>query len=209
MKKFILIWWAPTTGKSTLAQNLSKELDLPWFSTDQIRMLMKIYAHREETGWLFLPEWHDSVETFLGHYTVEEITDMEFAQAHDVWPGIQTMINDCYTYANGCIIEWVNVTPEVVHKNLKNRPDVFYIIIIDDNIDRIRNVIYTRGLFADAKSYSDEYKEKEVQWVKLFTEKLKSDCEKYDIPYISTEKKDSDIKKILPLVDDFFENRNK
>lgn len=204
MKKFILIWWAPTTGKSTLAQNLSKKLDLPWFSTDQIRMLMKVYAHREDTGWLFLPEWHDTLETFLGHYSVEEIVDMEFAQAHDVWPWVKTMIDDCYTYVNGCIIEWVNITPEVIHKNLWERKDVLPLIIIDENIERIREVIFTRWLFTDAKLYSDEYKEKEVAWVSLFIQKLKEDCKKYDIPYISVSKTDTDTEKIISAIDSYF-----
>jgi len=204
MKKFILIWGAPTTGKSTLAQNLSKELWLPWFSTDQIRMLMKIYAHRDDTGWLFLPKWHDTVEAFLGHYSAQEITDMEFAQAHDVWPGIQTMIDDCYTYTNGCIIEWVNITPELIHTKLWNRPDVCPLIIIDDDMQRVRDVIFSRWLFSDAKDYSDELKEKEVEWVGLFIDILKADCEKYNIPYISTQKKDSDIDNILPLIHEYF-----
>ena len=209
MKKYILIWWAPTTGKSTLASNLSKELGLPWFSTDQIRMLMKIYAHREDTGWLFLPEWLDTAETFLNHFSAQEITDMEFSQAHDVWPGIQTMINDCYSYVNGCIIEWVNITPELAAKKLSWRDDVLTLFVVDEDKQRIRDVIYTRWLFADAKEYSDEYKEKEVEWVQLYIEHLKEDCKKYDFPCISIEKQDSDVKKILPLVNDFFENKNK
>lgn len=204
MKKFILIWWAPTTGKSTLAQKLSKELDIPWFSGDQIRMLMKIYAHRDETGGLFLPEWHDTAETFLWHYSVQEIVDMEFAQAYDVWPWVQKMLDDCYSYPNGCIIEWVNITPEVVKQNLSLRNDVFPIFIVDDDQERIKDVIYTRWLFGDAKSYSDDLKQKEVEWVKVFIEKLKDDCEKYNFPCISIEKKENDIEKILPLIQKYF-----
>jgi len=204
MKKFILIWWAPTTGKSTIAQNLSEQLGLPWFPSDQIRMLMKIYSHREDTWWLFLPEWLDTPETFLTHFTAQEISDLEFAQAHDVWPWIELMLNDCYSYKNGCIIEWANITPELIHQKLWDRPDVFSLIIIDDDIQWVRDVIFSRWLFWDASSYSDELKEKEVQWVWLFIDKLKTDCEKYDIPYISTEKKDCDIEKILPLIHEYF-----
>ena len=206
MKKYILIWWAPTTGKSTLAQNLSRELGLPWFSTDQIRMLMKIYAHKDETGWLFLPEWHDTVDTFLWHYSPVEIVEMEFAQAHDVWPWIQTMIDDCYSYPDGCIIEWVNITPELAAKNLSWRSDVLTLFVVDEDEQRIRDVIYTRGLFADAKNYSDEYKKKEAAWVQLYIEQLKEDCQKYGFPCISVEKQDSDTEKILPLVKEFINN---
>jgi len=167
-------------------------------------MLMKIYAHREDTGWLFLPEWYDTPETFLNWFSTQEIVDMEFAQAHDIWPGIQTMIDDCYSYVNGCIIEWVNITPELIQTKLWDRPDVFPVIIIDDDIQRVRDVIFSRWLFADAKLYSDDLKEKEVAWVELFIEKLKTDCKKYNIPYISTQKKDSDIEKILPLIEKHF-----
>ena len=204
MKKYILIWWPPTTGKSTLAQNLSREIGLPWFSTDQIRMLMKIYALRDETGWLFLPEWHDTVDTFLGYYSPEEIVEMEFAQAHDVWPGIQTMIDDCYSYPDGCIIEWVNITPKLAAKHLSWRDDVLTLFVTDNNEQRIRDVIYTRWLFADAKKYSDTYKEKEVEWVQLYIEQLREQCEKYDFPCISVNKQNNDVEKILPLVAEYF-----
>jgi 2-phosphoglycerate kinase len=203
-KRFILIWWAPTTGKSTLAQNLSNELHLPWISTDQIRLLMKIYAHREETWGLFLPEWNETAEKFLNNFSTEEIVDMEFAQAHDVWPGVQSILDTCYTYVNWCIIEGVNISPETIHLNIKDRKDIFPIIVVDDDIDRIREVIYTRGLFDDANKYSDVLKEKEVDWVSLYIQRLKTDCEKYSIPYISTQKSDQDVHKLLPLIHDYF-----
>lgn len=204
MKKFILIWWPPTTGKSTLAQHLAKALDLPWFSTDQIRSLLKVYAEREETWWLFLPKWYDTAETFLERFSVEEIVDMEFAQAFDVYPWVKVMLDDSYSYVNWCIIEWVNITPEIIHTYLQERDDILPIIVIDENLERIRETVYSRWLFDAADTYDDTYKEKEVEWVELFLERTKKDCEKYGISCVSIEKNESDTEKILSLVNSHF-----
>jgi len=165
---------------------------------------MKVYAHKDETGWLFLPEWYDTPETFLTHFSAQEISDMEFAQAHDVWPGVETMLSDCYSYTDGCIIEGVNITPEILHKHLNWREDILPIFIVDDNKERIREVVYTRGLFSDANKYSDDLKEKEVEWVQLFIEKLKQDCKTYDFPCMGIEKNENDVNNILPIVKDHF-----
>ena len=168
-------------------------------------MILKVYAHKDETGALFLPEWYDTAEAFLTRFSPQEISDMEFAQAHDVWPGIKIMLDDCYSYVNGSIIEWVDITPEVLHKHLKDRKDVLPLFVIDDNEDRIRDVIYQRGLFNDADKYSNNLKETEVEWVQIYTEQLKKECQKYGFPYISIEKNENDIQKILPLIENHFE----
>jgi len=129
---------------------------------------------------------------------------MEFAQAHDVWPWVETMLRDCYSYIDGCIIEWVNITPEIVHKNLDSRENILPIFIVDDNEERIKEVIYNRWLFSDADTYSDDLKEKEVEWVQIFTQKLKQDCKTYGFTCINIEKNENDLNKVLPHIKDYF-----
>lgn len=90
-KPRILIGGAPTAGKSTIAQLLSKHLDLPWMSTDQIREIMRTVADRATQPMLFEPEGY-SAERFLTEFSAEEIATMEMLQGDAVWPGVRKII---------------------------------------------------------------------------------------------------------------------
>ncbi len=78
-KQIILVGGMPTAGKSTLAENLSKHLNLPWISTDQIGIMMRAVATREKYPTLFTWEDYDGFE-YLNKYTADEIADNEFVK---------------------------------------------------------------------------------------------------------------------------------
>ena len=68
----------------------------------------------------------------------------------------------------------------------------------DHDIERVRNVVFTRNFAGDdASSYPDSVKEKEVAWVVLYSKMLKSEAEKYNFPFIEIEKNDNDLQKVL------------
>lgn len=197
MKKIILIGWSPTTGKSTLAQNLSKYLNIPWVSTDQIRNIMRNTARREDYPNLFIPKWYEKADVFLKKFSAKEISDMEFEQSEATWQWIESFIKWDYTFKNWFIIEWVNIIPELVYNSFNWSQNIQTIFIWDNNKERVKKVIYERWLFDDAEKYSDEYKNKEVEWVNIFYERIKNEAQKYNFPFIDINKNDSDLKKVL------------
>lgn len=93
-RRVILIGGAPTSGKSTIAGELSRRLGLPWISTDRIRSIMRTVATPETLPDLFNPT--DDPEEFLTRYSAEEIARMEMRQGRAVWPGVRAYIrHDC------------------------------------------------------------------------------------------------------------------
>lgn len=56
--------------------------------------------------------------------------------------------------------------------------------LVDENIERVRKTIFTRGLWDDAKKYSDSVKEKEVAWVMAFNKYITKETKKYRLPLI-------------------------
>jgi 2-phosphoglycerate kinase len=193
----ILIGGAPTAGKSTMAQLLSERLQLPWVSTDQIREVMRTATRRVDSPNLFTPEGFDTAEKFLTHFTAEEIADMEMQQANAVWPGVKKLVLDDYTWRNGFIIEGVNITPKLVAEDFNQISNVHSVFLIDEDADRTKKVVYERGLWDDADSYSDKLKPKEVEWTVLFSKKLRQEAEKYNLPWIEVEKGNDDVQKVL------------
>lgn len=195
-KDIILLGGAPTTGKSTIAELLSKHLGIPWISTDQIRETMRTVADRKKFPKLFNPEGYDA-ERFLTEFSAEQIAVMELEQGEAVWPGIKKLIEDDYTWEKGFIIEGVALLPDLVAKNFKDNTHIKAVFLVDEDADRIRNVVFTRGFWDDANSYSDEVKEKEVEWVLLFSHKLKAEAGKYGYQSIEVTKNNNDLQAVL------------
>ncbi len=194
---FILIGGAPTTGKSTLARRLARQLSLPYISTDQLREIVKPYGHKEQFPYLYDTAGL-SAEAFLAQYTAQEIADMEFAQGQDVWPAIKGLMSCSSNWKDGGIIEGVNILPHLVaEQGYENKDKVKAIFVVDPDEERTRHVVYTRGLYAAAHTYSDTVKEKEVEWAMAFSKQIKHEAEKYNFPCISIGKKDQDLDAVM------------
>jgi 2-phosphoglycerate kinase len=198
-RKVILIGGAPTTGKSTVASLLAKKLGLPWISYDQVREIMQITTNRKDYPKLFTPEGYGA-EKFLTEFSAEQIVQMEREQGEAVWPAIKKLVDDDYHWKDGVIIEGVGILPSLIFRDFGDDKNIKPIFLIDENPSKIREVVFTRGLWADAHTYSDDVKEKEVEWALLFSQKLKAEAEKYNFPVISVQRNDYDLEAILKIV---------
>ncbi|HAU65782.1 MAG: hypothetical protein UT30_C0010G0002 [Candidatus Uhrbacteria bacterium GW2011_GWF2_39_13] len=196
IKNIILIGGAPTTGKSTMAALIAKHLNLPWISTDQIRETMRLVARREDHPKLFNPEGYDA-QKFLTEFSASQIADMKLEQGEAVWPGIKKFIEDDYTWKEGFIIEGVNILPHLVAKDFADNKKIRVIFLVDEDTDRIKDVVYNRGLWDEAREYSDDLKPKEIEWVLDFSYKLKVEAEKYGYPIVKVQKKSDDLRAVL------------
>ncbi len=197
MKKVILIGGAPGTGKTTIARQLSKELNLPWISTDQLRGVVRDYATRSQYPDLLLPEGLDTAEKFLTQFSAKEIADMEYKQAFDVWPAMKYLIEETYGWEEGVVIEGVNIVPElIIETGLRDKEGVASIFLIDEDQERLTDVVYGRGIWDKADSYSDDLKPKEVEWVGLYTLRLKEAAEKHQLPIIEIKKSTKDFERV-------------
>jgi 2-phosphoglycerate kinase len=196
-KQIILVGGMPTAGKSTMAENLSRHLTLPWISTDQIGIIMREVATREKYPKLFTWEDYNGVQ-YLNEFTADEIADREFAKGEAVWLGVRKLIKEDAFWNNGFIIEGDDILPHLLAQDFPDSSNIKAVFIGDRDIERIRNVVFTRKFLGDdADAYPDYVKEKEVEWVLNFNEKLKSQVLKYQMPWVEVEKNEHDLTKVL------------
>ena len=191
-KIVILIGGAPTIGKTYLAKKIGKDLGLPWISTDTIRdQMRKTIEDRSKYPHLFNFERRDLpyMTSYLTSFSAKEIMDDANAENNEVWNGVLDFINDG-SFGKKYIIEGIAILPEKVNELMKKIENVKPVFLIDDNKNRIRDVIYTRGLWDAAFKYPDRLKEKEVEWVVLFNEWIKSECKKYNFPVTQIDTED-------------------
>ncbi len=181
--KIILIGGAPTTGKSTLAKDLAKHFDIPWISTDQIREIMKAVAKEEEYKNIFNTKGFN-VKSFYKKYSPKEISNMEFEQGKEVWKGVKALIKHGWVWRDGFVLEGLNILPSLINRDFKDDKNIKSVFLIDKNEERIRKVIFERGLWDDPEKYPDYIKESEIEWVKLFNDKITKEAKKYNMPCI-------------------------
>ncbi|MBU8830557.1 hypothetical protein [Mycolicibacterium goodii] len=198
-KKIILIGGAPTTGKSTLAQQVARHFDLPWVSTDQIRNTMRVTASRQDYPNLFNPKGY-SAERLLTEFSAEEIVDIEFRQSEAAWLGISAFIKNDYRWTNGFVVEGINVLPHLVRQDFADNDGIRAAFLVDRDEARTRKVIYERGLCDDVDKYPDSAKEKEVEWVTLFCHSLEREAAHYGYPVIDVDKTNDDLARLISVL---------
>jgi 2-phosphoglycerate kinase len=170
-RSVILIGGAPLSGKSTLAKSLSKKLDIPWVSTDDIRKWMQAIARKEDYPGLFYSIGLDAVAFYKKHQTAQSVVDGEVIEGLDVQKGVIAMI-DSFWWWDKFIIEGIAISPSFImqfqesHKDI----DVTPIFLVDKDRDNIKKRIGERGLWDKAGTYPDYIKPLELEWVVLYNQ---------------------------------------
>ena len=201
MNKIVLIGGSPTAGKSFTARKIAKDLGLPWISTDTIRGQMREIVRKEDYPALFQHS-ADSAKIaveFLTNNSAKDIVKNQNKESKEVWKGVKAIIETDYAW-NSFVIEGVAIQPCLVKKAIQKNKNVVAIFLVDENIERIRKTIFTRGLWNDAKKYPDSVKEKEVEWVLEFNEYIKKESKKYKFPVISIGNRKNYLKEIRKII---------
>ena len=177
--RIVLIGGAPTVGKSFLAKQLAEKFEMPWISTDIIRDQMRKIVRKEDYPALFdFDESNNiSAKEYLTTHTPEQIVDDQNRESVEVWKGTEAIIETDYVWGS-FVVEGVAVLPELVAK-IEDKSEIIPIFIIDRNRERIRNSIFTRGLWGGADTYPDEVKEIEIEWVLEFNKYIEKESLKY------------------------------
>ncbi|VVB80042.1 2-phosphoglycerate kinase [uncultured archaeon] len=200
MKKVILIGGPPTVGKSYTANKIAKELKLSWISTDTIRGQMRKIVRKEDYPKLFLHENANSnmAIEFLSKKSPKEIVQHQNDESEEVWAGVKALIETDYPW-DSFIIEGIAILPHLI-KNLKSHKEVKVLFLVDENKERIRKTIFTRGLWDDADKYPDSVKEKEVDWVVEFNKYIKEEAKKYNLPIVEIKDQKGYLKEVKKLI---------
>jgi len=178
--EIILIGGSPLSGKSTYAKKLSKELNCSYICTDDLRSTMQDFASKEKYPDLFYGTLDGNAydaELFFLKYSVRDIFEKEWKQCICTQDIIISYIRHAQYSYDCLIIEGHALFPTFIKKlyslfsNIKFSHKVFFL----DDVGEIRTRIFKRGLYDNADSYDDKYKEIEVEWVKLFNQRLLED----------------------------------
>lgn len=112
---------------------------------------------------------------------------MEYKQGIAAWSGNKKLIEGDFTWRDGFIVEGVNILPELI-PTLQTSSDIRPVFLVDDSEERMRDIVFSRGLWEAAANYPDDVKEKEVEWAMMFSNMLEEGAMKYKYPVVRVEK---------------------
>ena len=116
-----LIRGPPKCGKTTLAKRISKELSIPWISSDTLENIVWAYTPKEQHPALFPHSYlrGESNDEFYAHHSPEAIVQGYVEQSKATYDAISMMAETYLTDGDDFIVEGYQVTPEIVSRILK------------------------------------------------------------------------------------------
>jgi 2-phosphoglycerate kinase len=199
-RRIILIGGAPVTGKSILAKKISDEYGIPWISTDVIRSWMKTIVSKDKFPHLFNFTNITAEEHYKKH-SVEETIKFEKLRDQEVFKGIKTFIekNDDWKL---CVIEGISIHPKFISKLKSEEYEIYPIFLVDNDKNRIKEILFERGLWGDADSYEDWVKDIEEEYLVKTNQYYMKECEKYNLKCFEIEeKRQESTKKVFKYLD--------
>jgi 2-phosphoglycerate kinase len=187
-----LIGGTPRGGKSILSRKLSKILNVPYISTDNLRLVVLPYfkGKDKDKNFPFIKMFDSAtIDKFFLKYTGQEQLKADLRESKSTWPGIKSLIDHLLVCKMDYIIEGVHLLPSFV-KMYKNNKDVKIVFLAKSDEEKIYQGLLRHKNNSDW--LTDNTKNKDtislaakslVEYGKFFLK----ETEKYDFKCFNTE----------------------
>lgn len=187
---FYLVGGAPRTGKTTIAKYLSKELQIPWISTDTLESVVSQYVPLEKRGELFpkniiRTETNQSNDEMYSRYSSEEIKAAYFKQAEVLWDALKAFIESEHQYEHEYILEGYHIPPELVMQMGDEYP-MKSIFVGREDIEVVLESITSSTQKSDwviSKTKDAQTFSKIAEMLVSFSRDVRVEAEKRNLPY--------------------------
>ncbi len=187
-----LIGGSPRWGKTTLAQKLSKELSIPYLSTDYFRLMMIPYFSWEEKDVRFPFEKMENQSGIIWLYrdhSGKELLDADLHEADFLWTGISVFITHLMICRKDYIIEGVHFLPRLISQYRENK-DIKSLILTKTDDQKILH--WLRENRNNGDWIADNIKDDATLWnaakcLAEYGKYFEDESKKYDLPFLSTE----------------------
>ncbi len=192
MSKIILIGGPQRCGKTTLAQSVSKELNIPWITTSTLEAVVRRYTPIEQENELFpksmlRKKTDGGNDNMYSTYSAEKIVESYFKQSDTVSDAIRGFVTHVSQQDWGYILEGYHVTPKLLAQIKSDGLAVESIILINTNpnelINRSLSSKVTHDWLRDEISNKDNYT-KIGEMITLYSNTLNKEAKKHGISVV-------------------------
>lgn len=187
-----LIGGSPRGGKTILSKKLSKKIEVPYISTDYLKLILRPYFKEKEREKMFPFDkiWKKlNLNDYFLNYTGKQMLAIDIKEGKTLWTGMKYLISHLSKRKIDYIIEGVHLLPNLI-KDFKDDPNVKIIFLTKADEEKIYS-----GLFKN-KSERDwileKVKDKDI--LKLVAKSLsfqgsyfEKETKKYNFKLINTE----------------------
>ena len=183
-----LIGGAPRLGKSILAKELMKKIEVPWVSTDALRTTfyeMADTAIRDERFPFCRSNEGGSMEE---RYSIPQMVEMQIKEADSMEVGIVAFVTHHFGVKDDLILEGVHLTPRIVEKLqqkiLVDQLRVLYLASRDEEtvFDGMKN---NSSHFDWTAGASDDMKRRTAQFVVAFSARICAEAAEHSLPVLT------------------------
>lgn len=114
-----IIGGSPRSGKTILSRELSKELNIPYISSDYLRLVVMPYFNGKDKDDNFpFEKMFDlsGMSNFFKDHSGHEMLEADIKEAKTLWPGIESLIKHLLLSKINYIIEGVHFLPSLVNQ---------------------------------------------------------------------------------------------
>ncbi len=134
-----LIGGSPRGGKSILSRKLSKMLDVPCVSTDNLRLVVMPYfkGKNKDKNFPFEKMFDlNAVDKYFIDYSGKEMLGADIKEAETIWLGVKSLIDHLLNCKMDYIIEGVHLLPDLV-RQLGNNKNIKVVFLAKSDEDKI------------------------------------------------------------------------
>jgi 2-phosphoglycerate kinase len=191
---FYLIGGAPRNGKTIVAKQLSKELGIPWISTDTLESVVAEYIP-EDKFYDFFPknklrkETNNSNDEMYSKYTSQEIANSYINQGKSLTQAIGAFIQSESHYDHSYILEGHHLQPSLVAE-LETKFKIKSIFIGREDVNEINGAIsqsQQKNDWVIVKTKDKSTFPKIATMLSEFSTFVRNEAKKYGYEYVSME----------------------
>jgi len=184
----------PKCGKTTLAKTMSKNLQIPWISSDTLENIVWAYTPKERHEALF-PHGYlrgDSNDVFYAQHSADEVVQGYVEQSKATYDAISMMAETYLKDEDNFIVEGYQVTPEIVDRMQKKfgAKHVKAVFLIKKNIESLKNNFNKSTTPNDwilRKTKEPITFSKIAEMIALYAAYIEKEAEKYNLRVIETD----------------------
>jgi 2-phosphoglycerate kinase len=187
-----LIGGSPRSGKSILSRKLSKKLNIPYMSTDNLRPIILPYFPKKEQSVNFPFEKmfnSNKIDNYFIKYSGKEILKADLTEAKNCWAGEKNLIGHLLLCKMDYVIEGVHLLPSLI-KEFKKNKNIKVVYLTKKNKQKI-----FEGLIKNKKNndwMSSHTKKKEILWkaaesIAVYNDYFEREVKKYNFAIFNSD----------------------
>ncbi len=194
MNKIILIGGPPRSGKTTLAQKVSSELNIPWISTDAFDDIAKGYVSEADRDILFPKsalrrKSGGGNDKMYSTFQTSEIVEAYLKQAETIHSAIKSFVDCANTEGWDYVIEGYHITPKLISTLSVENQNILSIMLVSTNgdevIDRSKESNTKQDWLRDNTKNQETFG-KVSKMVTLFSNKINEEAKEFNVKVIDT-----------------------